>query len=100
MNAPATCLMCRAPLAGHPPAVIPSYTAAVTNLPDGRRRAFRDELTRLISRATAGRDDPAVPAEPDVLPPGAAAVLGRACALCHGDCCKQGGDHAYLTEAT
>ena len=37
------------------PAVIPVFERRVTNLPERRRRRFRDFLNRLISEATEGR---------------------------------------------
>jgi hypothetical protein len=90
--------------ASFPPAVVPANTARVTNLPDRRKRAFRDALMRLIGRATIGGGVPAA-ADPDPepmpdLPAATAAALGRACAVCRGYCCRLGGDHAFLTEAT
>jgi hypothetical protein len=92
----------------YPLVVIPSFAAPVTNLPERRRRALRDHVTRLISQATVGRglptrggNDPAGTPEPAPAPsPAAQAVLGRACAQCQGSCCSAGGDHAYLSAAT
>jgi hypothetical protein len=90
------------------PAIIPFSRRRVTNLADRRRRAFRDHLNGLISEASESRassspSDAGLPTEP--APPGARAlelqaVLGRACALCQGFCCGNGGNHAYLTVAT
>jgi hypothetical protein len=90
------------------PAVIPSFERRVTNLPERRRRAFRDFLNRLISEATESRassssSDAGPPAAP--APPGARelerrAVLARACAVCQGYCCGFGGNHAYLSVET
>ena len=90
------------------PAVIPSFERRVTNLPDRRRRAFRDFLNRLISEASESRasSSPSGAARPtDPAPPSAReldlrAVLGKACAICQGYCCGFGGNHAYLTVET
>jgi hypothetical protein len=92
----------------YPLAVIPSFAAPVTNLPEHRRRALRDHVTRLISQATAGWSPPSggekvreATTEPAAeLAPAAQAVLGQACARCRGGCCCGGGDQAYLTVAT
>jgi hypothetical protein len=85
------------------PAVIPSFRGRVTNLPERRRRAFRDSVNRLIS--DAGVPPKAPPPDGAVLPvvaptPEVQAVLGRACALCRGSCCRNGGNRAYLTVET
>jgi hypothetical protein len=90
------------------PAVIPSFGRGITNLPDRRRRAFRDHLNRLISEATeslasASANDaglPVAPAEPNARALEVQAVLGKACAVCRGCCCRFGLEHAYLTVAT
>jgi len=89
----------------YPLTLIPSFTAPATNLPERRRRALRDHITLLISRATMGQGSSGQGAigtagAATVMAPGAQAVLGRACGQCHGNCCKRGGDHAYLKVAT
>ncbi len=81
--------------------VIPTLRWRITNLPERRRRAFRDGLNRLISAASAHPAAHAPMPEPVVSPaPEIQAVLGRACALCQGFCCRAGGNHAYLTVET
>lgn len=90
------------------PAVIPANRSRVTNLPDRRRRAFRDHVNRLIGEAGAGLAAPSAseagspaPPAPSVSPtPEVQAVLNRACALCRGFCCGKGNNHAYLTAET
>ncbi len=90
------------------PTVIPSWQANVTDLAEDRRAAFRDTLTRLISAASAASPAPApsepalpeAPASPLAERPALQAVLNRACALCRGFCCQNGGNHAYLTVET
>lgn len=91
--------------ASFPLTVIPAFTAGLVNLPERRRRTFRDHLTALIAQAVA----PASPPIPDraegqpvvaEAPPAVRAVMGMACACCKGACCKDGADHAYLTVDT
>jgi hypothetical protein len=90
----------------YPLALIPAYSARVVNLPERRRRAFRDHVMRLISQATmrprATENTDAAPSGPDSPAPTVPlqTVLARACGLCQGNCCKRGGDRAYLTVAT
>jgi hypothetical protein len=76
----------------------------IANLPERRRRAFRDYLTDLLSQATAGSGGPPPAGEGADAPRGAApelqAVLGQVCAFCRGRCCQNGGDQAYLTADT
>jgi predicted nucleic acid-binding Zn ribbon protein len=90
------------------PTVIPSFRARITNLAERRRRAFRDGVNRLISKASASlaasspsEAGPLAPPASSVAPaPEVQAVLNGACALCQGFCCGRGGDHAYLTVET
>jgi hypothetical protein len=44
-----------------------------------------------LAVAVAGATDPTPGMSPDV-----AAVLGKGCGLCRGECCSRGGNHAYL----
>src|SRR5206468_2985195 len=87
-------------------AVIPSYSAPVTKLPELRRQAFCDRVTSVITTAMIGRSGPpavdegtaaALEATPASVAPG---VLAKACAQCQGFCCRRGGNHAYLTGDT
>src|SRR5262249_35463555 len=94
--------------ASYPLTVIPSFTYPVVNLPQRRRDALRDHVTRLISQATARRTAPpgggagtgATPGAAGAPAPEVQAVLSRACAQCKGFCCRDGGNHAYLTVDT
>lgn len=89
------------------PIVIPSARLAISNLPERRRRSFRDHLNRLISQATAlgaasatsPQEAKRAPGEPPV-PAGLEGALQGACTLCRGWCCLRGGNHAYLTVET
>ena len=84
--------------------VLPANIQRLNSLPEKRIRLFRDRLIGVISGAMAARygksrvsnqeadgeygnevsttDDPA--------------IVGYACATCRGECCSQGGDHAFL----
>lgn len=84
--------------------VLPANIQRLNSLPEKRIRLFRDRLIGVISDAMAARygesrvsdqeadcelgneasttDDPA--------------IVGHACATCRGECCSQGGDHAFL----
>jgi hypothetical protein len=90
------------------PTVIPSLRARIGELPQRRRGAFRETLKRLIGKASAppaasstGAARPPKAVDPVLAPaPEVQAVLNRACALCQGFCCGNGGNHAYLTVET
>jgi hypothetical protein len=90
------------------PTVLPSVRAKITNLPERRRRRFRDVVNGLISRASAhliapsprGAEPPVTVAPSVTSAPEVQAVLDEACALCRGFCCGNGGKHAYLTVET
>jgi hypothetical protein len=86
-------------------ALLPSNDWRIGNLPEKRRRAFRDHLTRLISQAAQPADATSstgttsgpscAPGENPTAdePP----VSGRACATCGGRCCQPGREHAFQT---
>jgi len=79
---------------------VPRNPRKLANLPERRKRAFRDHLNQMIAAATAlPHAANAQPTQPDA-PPTAAKLLGGACALCKGACCLSGGNHAYLRTAT
>ncbi len=84
----------------HPLIAIPRNSRRLANLPERRKRAFRDNLNWLISSVFAspntiytGKIQPNAPHE-------ATKLLSGACALCAGACCLHGGEHAYLSELT
>jgi hypothetical protein len=87
----------------YPVTLVPAYSARVTNLPERRRRAFRDHLARLLSQATEHRSvvreesTELVPPTNDLGNAAIAAVVGKVCTNCQGACCQNGGTHAYLT---
>ena len=88
-----------------PLVVIPAFTAKLVNLPERRRRAFRDHLTNLITQAVLPPETPSSDREgviasiPDAAP-NAQAAMGMACSCCKGLCCESGADHAYLNVET
>jgi hypothetical protein len=85
-----------------PLATVPSYDRSIANLPEKRRRRFRDHLNRQIGLAVKrpfhpldDSDDSGYPAE--IHPtPAQQAALAKACGTCRGYCCSQGGDRAWL----
>lgn len=87
-------------------AVVPANFRRIVNLPERRKRAFRDYLLELISQAAAARAKSADPPPGETAldssppPPELASQLGRGCATCQGRCCTGGGIHAYLTVDT
>jgi hypothetical protein len=90
--------------ASFPLAILPFNGHRVVNLQEWRRRAFRDRLNRLLSKAArqaASRG--AEPAPPRAQPDASArqlAVLAAGCAACMGHCCTQGKGHAFLDVET
>ena len=89
-----------------PVVLLPANERPLGNLPERRRRRFRDYYMQSLSKAAARRfsraardagdgyeegDSHLLLAEnPDTL-----ALLGKACATCRGNCCEQGGEHAF-----
>ena len=88
---------------GIPLTLIPACTTPVTNLPESRRHAFREWLHLLLDEmlrqgnAPGGEVTPTPFGPKRELSPAALAVMGQACALCQGECCKTGADDAYLS---
>ena len=90
-----------------PVVMLPANERALGNLPEKRKRRFRDYLTRSLSEAAARRfsragREAANPHEesenqfPVVHDPDTLRVFGNACAACRGKCCSQGEEHAFL----
>lgn len=87
-----------------PVAVVPANTRETEPVPPSVRRAFLERLQTVLERsADAPRRDievlsasPPTPDTPTVRAEHLAAVLGRSCATCRGECCTAGGDHAFL----
>jgi len=86
----------------YPVVVVPSLRRRLVPLEEGRLLAFRDRLARVIAEALARRSQTPKPVEsPTVEPPSPTlALLDQACALCQGSCCRNGGNHAYVTRET
>jgi hypothetical protein len=84
-----------------------SFTLVVIPRNDARstkqklRRHLREMLDQAVRHqddVTAGTADPRPPLPPvDPPPADMAGVLLSACISCRGDCCRTGGEHAYLT---
>jgi hypothetical protein len=86
-----------------PVAVVPANTRETEPVPPSVRRAFLERLQASLNRDAdqprQGTDALAVVLPLDAPTPRAtdlAAVLGRSCATCRGECCTAGGDHAFL----
>ncbi len=95
--------------------ILPSNDRPLTNTPAKKIRTFRDRLLQKISQAAESRaghaggqlatDSVEQPTEegrtPDTeLDAAQLSVLGHGCATCRGDCCPQGGDHAFIYAET
>lgn len=86
-----------------PLTVLPSFAAPLTNLPERRRRAFRDHLNRVLSQATAREnreEKEAGPPPRKLLSLPVQTAMGGGCAACKGFCCREGGNRAYLKVKT
>lgn len=84
----------------YPLLAVPHNPRKLTNLPERRKRIFRDRLNQLISSVT---ESPTAIYTGQIHPDpahAAAKLLGGACALCKGACCLIGGEHAFLRELT
>lgn len=91
--------------ASFPIVTIPSFDRQSARTPRRRRSLLRTHVARLVAEVsqpatTSGPIE--VQSQPDgkAERAGMGAVLREACAICRGACCRAGGDHAYLTEAT
>jgi hypothetical protein len=86
--------------AEHDIAILPAFDRPLEKMPEHRKNALADKLAEVAadlrlrpveevttSFAVAGR-------------PTDMAHIGQACATCRGDCCQNGGEHAYLRRQT
>ena len=89
-----------------PFSVVPCIDGGVSNLPEKRRRRFRDHLNEAIGLAVAwphiapnelSRQE--YPKEIDPTP-AEQAKLDKVCGTCRGYCCTHGSDHAFLNVLT
>lgn len=83
-----------------PLAVIPYWEFRLTNLAEGRRRAFRNHLNLMLSHATENRNFTPAEGKDPPMTPQVQELIGRVCAFCEGWCCRGGGNHAYITADT
>lgn len=92
-------------------AIVPRNEDTPTPLPSARREAFVARLRRSLAEARERRERGDTPVPKTMVRPlvnGRSAaeeeaevmVLGAACGVCRGNCCKQGGDHAFNTADT
>lgn len=91
-------------------AVLPQTHARMSKLPTHRVQAYRETLRAVLAQArdaiADGRDEaivsrtrPVAPA-PTALEQAESALYAACCAACRGDCCGNGGTHAYLRTET
>ncbi len=72
---------------------VPAVVAALSAPPMERRERFRESVSAAVAATgTASAEPQDAPTDE----PGDAAVRSVACGLCRGDCCRYGGDTAYI----
>ena len=84
--------------------VLPANIQKLNSLPEKRIRLFRDRLIGVISGAMVAKHGKSrvsnQEAEYELGREASTtedpAIVGHACATCRGECCSQGGDHAFL----
>ena len=85
-------------------AIIPSYEMPLVELPMARRFMLAEHVARIVRKAMSepapGDANPTPTPEPTPIPERIQPILGKACGLCKGNCCRGGGNWAYLTDAT
>jgi hypothetical protein len=84
----------------HVRVVLPSGPRRLSPLPQRRRNLYRDHLNRIIADAAPRVAAFADQATDSTSVRTADSGTGALCSLCRGGCCTQGGNEAYLTEAT
>jgi hypothetical protein len=89
------------------PAVIPAIQRPATCLPQERRSSLGDHLRKLIVEAhdkrivsSGDRPDNATLVVASNADSNPHPIVQEACTMCHGNCCTNGGDNAYLTAKT
>lgn len=87
----------------YPLAIIPSNPLEIVSVDQERKRALARHLEGVLSELTLvdATTEPPPPLYRSIARSRALlTVLGGACSLCGGDCCRRGGDRAYLDVAT
>ncbi|MBT3377819.1 MAG: hypothetical protein HN742_26535 [Lentisphaerae bacterium] len=84
-----------------PLVVVRANTGKAADLSEERVRALRDYLTPLVDQAAESISGTPPPQETAPDPTGEIdPVAEQTCACCRGFCCRNGGNHAYLTVET
>jgi len=78
--------------------VVPGYSGKLMRVPGARKRALRAHLRTIVAEAMNRGTKP--PPDKPRLPEDVDRVVQDACAICRGHCCRNGGDDAYLDDAT
>jgi len=83
---------------------VPSNSRQICNLPEKRRRLFRDHLYRIINDSASysfdGRTEGVTLENIEMSAQPPPSVEMNACTVCRGICCLSGGTKAYMTPKT
>ncbi len=83
--------------------VVPAMLRALTDLPENRRTAFVAHLTSMVDSSFGENDDiesetvDSDPLELDRWNSNPLPILSAACGVCQGECCRNGGMHAFVS---
>lgn len=86
--------------AQHDIAVLPAFDRSLEKTSALRKSALADKLAEIAAEMRLGPMEETTASFAFGGDPVDTRLVGRACATCRGDCCKNGGDRAYLTRQT
>lgn len=89
--------------ADYPLTIIPSNALRIVDLDIERRQALSDHIESILNAMNVVDGTEPVPGPlPTLVPPSPELLklLAGACSLCRGDCCRRGGERAYIDTQT
>jgi hypothetical protein len=86
--------------ADHDIAVLPAFDRPLEKMKEGRKDALANRLAEIAAEIRLGPIEENTASFDSSGPPTDMSYIAQACATCQGDCCKNGGDRAYLTRQT
>lgn len=86
--------------ADHDIAILPAFDRPLEPMSEHRKNALADKLAEIAAEVRLGPDQESTTSFEVAGRPTDTAFIAQACATCRGDCCQNGGEHAYIKRQT
>lgn len=86
--------------ADHDIAILPAFDRSLEKMSERRKSALADKLTEIAADLRLRPIEETTTSFSVASKPTDTAYIAQACTLCRGDCCQNGGEHAYLRRQT